>query len=30
MKMSPMWFWVQLVTFVFIVAGVLIAATKLA
>lgn len=29
MKMSPMWFWLQAVTFAFIVAGVVIAVTKL-
>jgi len=30
MKMSPMWFWLQVVTFAFIIAGVVIAVIKLA
>lgn len=29
MKMSPMWFWVQVVTFAFILAGAVIAVIKL-
>jgi uncharacterized membrane protein YagU involved in acid resistance len=29
-KMSPMWFWLQVVTFAFIIAGAVIAIVKLA